>query len=321
VEHATLLVLCFVLDGLIGEPPWLPHPVTLIGKAIERGEVWLRPERSPPREEVLLGCGLVVGVVVGTYATAEIGLRSLAAVSWVVGYAVTVFLGSLCLARRSLREHAEAVLAPLREGDLHRARVMLGRIVSRETAGLPERDIIRGTVESVAENSSDGVIAPLFYLALGGVPLALAYKAVSTLDSMIGYRTARYEYFGKAAARLDDVANLIPARLTALAVVGAAWVLQRFGRPFDCHAAWAVTLRDGRKHASPNAGYPEAAFAGALGVRLGGPGRYFGAVVEKPAIGEARRPLSPEHISLSLMLLDGASVLALAVFLVAGCGS
>jgi adenosylcobinamide-phosphate synthase len=145
---------------------------------------------------------------------------------------------------------------------------MLARIVSRETEGLPESEVVRATLESVAESSSDGVIAPLFYLALGGAPLALAYKAVSTLDSMLGYRTERYEYFGKAAARCDDLANFVPARLAVFALVGAAWILRGLGLAYDGAAAWRVAWRDGHKHASPNAGYPEAALSGALGVRL-----------------------------------------------------
>jgi adenosylcobinamide-phosphate synthase len=166
-------------------------------------------------------------------------------------------------------------------------------------------------VESIAENSSDGVIAPLFYLAVGGVPLALAYKAINTLDSMLGYHTERYEYFGKVAARLDDIVNFLPARLTVLALVGAAWVGKQLDYPFNAAAAWRIAWRDGHKHASPNAGYPEAALAGALGVQLGGPSRYFGALLEKPALGDARYSLTASHIFQSLLLLDGASMLAL----------
>jgi adenosylcobinamide-phosphate synthase len=203
------------------------------------------------------------------------------------------------------------VLSPLIAGDLEHARAMLARMVSRETTDLTEVGIVRGTLESVAENSSDGVIAPLFYLALGGVPLGLAYKAVNTLDSMLGYHSERYEYFGKVAARLDDAANFIPARLTVLALVSAAWLGTRCGQPYNAQAAWRVAWQDGHKHASPNAGYPEAALAGALGVQLGGPSRYFGTVVDKPTLGESRHPLSPRQIPHSLMLLDMASWLAL----------
>lgn len=315
MERAALVVLAFVVDALIGDPPWSLHPVRLIGKMIEKGEGWLRRQPSSPGQEFVLGLGLVTVMVLATYTLAALLLQTLAVLSWWLGQGAAVLLGSLCLARRSLKEHASAVFLPLCAGDLTTARSMLARIVSRETQNLSEAEIVRGTVESVAENSSDGVIAPLFYLVLGGVPLALAYKAVNTLDSMLGYHTERYEYFGKAAARLDDVVNLLPARLTALALICAAWLLGCFGYAYDGKRAWHVTWRDGHKHPSPNAGYPEAALAGALGVQLGGASRYVGVVIDKPTLGEAHRQLSPDHIPQSLVLLDGASLLA-----VAACG-
>jgi adenosylcobinamide-phosphate synthase len=317
MERAALLILGVTIDALLGDPSWLPHPVRLIGKTIEKGEKWLRRSVSTPVQDFFLGLGLVAGVVLSTYALALLLLQTLTALSWWLGQGTAVLLGSLCLARRGLKEHALAVFHPLCAGDLNQARTMLARIVSRETVDLSEAEIVRGTLESVAENSSDGVIAPLFYLALGGVPLALAYKAVNTLDSMLGYRTERYEYFGKAAARLDDIVNFLPARFTALTLVGAAWLCARFGLAYDGQATWRIAWRDGRKHASPNAGYPEAALAGALGVQLGGPSRYFGRAVEKPTLGEARQALNPAHIPQSLVLLDIASLLALVACVVA----
>ncbi|MBI3300944.1 MAG: cobalamin biosynthesis protein CobD [Deltaproteobacteria bacterium] len=313
MERATLLALACLVDAVIGDLPWLPHPIRLIGRTIEKGEGWLHRGPSAPAQNFFLGFGLVVGVVLSTYVLASLLLQVLTALSWWLEQGAAVLLGSLCLARRSLKEHAQAVFHPLYAGDLTMARAMLARIVSRETADLPEAEIVRGTLESVAENSSDGVIAPLLYLALGGVPLALAYKAVNTLDSMLGYHTERYEYFGKAAARLDDLVNLVPARLTALALVGGAWICSSFGLTYDGAAAWRIAWRDGHKHASPNAGYPEAALAGALGVQLGGPSRYFGAMVEKPKLGAARQPLNLAHIPQSLVLLDVTSLLALLV--------
>ncbi len=320
MENVALLVLVFLVDALIGDPSWLPHPIRLIGKVIQKGEQWLRYEPSSPGQDFFLGVGLVVGVVFSTFMLTTLLLQVLGTLSWWIEQTVTVLLGSLCLARRSLKEHAHAVFLPLCAGELEKARTMLARIVSRETEHLSESEVVRGTLESVAENSSDGVIAPLFYLALGGVPLALAYKAVNTLDSMLGYHTERYEYFGKAAARLDDLVNFVPARLTALGLVSAAWILSRFGLAYDGASAWLVTWRDGHKHASPNAGYPEAAVAGALGVRLGGPSRYCGVVVEKPTLGEAGQPLEVALIPRSLVLLDIASILALMTFIVTACG-
>lgn len=313
-----LLVLSLVVDAVIGDPDWSFHPIRLIGLMIEKGERWLRQSPTLPVQEFARGLGLVIVVVVTTYLGAVLILQLTTALSWWVGEITTVVLGSLCLARRSLKEHAQAVLFPLQVENLEQARARLARIVSRDTAELSESEVVRGTVESVAENSSDGVIAPLFYLLLGGVPLALAYKAVNTLDSMLGYRTERYEYFGKAAARLDDLVNFIPARMTALALVGAAWLGKQLDYPFDAVAAWRIAWRDGRKHASPNAGYPEAALAGALGVQLGGPSRYFGKVEEKPTLGEPLFPLTPSCIAFSLVLLDFAAMPALAVFCLIG---
>jgi len=186
VKPVAFLVLAYIIDALIGDPSWLPHPVQLIGKAVEKGEQWLRQGPSSPGQDFLCGLSLVVGVVFATYTVAVLVLQVLGALSWWLEYVAAVLFGSLCLARRSLKEHAYAVFHPLCAGDLNGARAMLARIVSRETMDLPEAEIVRGTLESVAENSSDGVIAPLLYLAFGGVPLALAYKAVNTLDSMLG---------------------------------------------------------------------------------------------------------------------------------------
>ena len=314
MEHAVVVLLAFAFDALLGEPRWFPHPVRMIGLVIDKGDRWLRQGPSSPARDFWGGCGLVLSVVLFTYYSATWLLCALSALSWLLAQAVTVLLGSLCLARRSLKEHAQAIFHPLVNGDLETARTMLARIVSRDTADLPETAIVRGTTESIAENSSDGVIAPLFYLALGGVPLALIYKAINTLDSMLGYRTGRYEYLGKAAARLDDLANLIPARLTALALIGASWSL---GPGYDAKNAWWTMWRDGHKHASPNAGYPEAAVAGALGIQLGGPSRYCGELVEKPTLGDARQPLQPDHITQSLRLLDRASLLVLIICVLA----
>ena len=311
MSHVALLVLAFALDAVIGDPRWLPHPVRFIGRAITYGEARLRQTTAFAPSDFQRGAVLVVLVVLGTYLLTALLFYLLTRWSLWIGISVSILLGSLCLARRNLKEHAQAVSDALVRRDIVSARTMLARMVSRETSELSESEIIRGTVESVAENSSDGVIAPLFYLAIGGVPLAIAYKAVNTLDSMIGYRTERYEQFGKVAARLDDVANFIPARMTALALIGAAWLGRRFGRPYDEKNAWRITWRDGHKHDSPNAGYPEAAMAGALGVQLGGPSHYFGERVEKSTLGDARHLLCPEHISQELMLLDLASALVM----------
>jgi adenosylcobinamide-phosphate synthase len=215
-----------------------------------------------------------------------------------------VGLAWTCLASRNLQQEAGAVVEALESGDLALARMRVGRIVGRDTAGLDASEVSRAVIETLAESASDGVVAPLFYLAVGGVPLGMAYKAVNTLDSMIGHRDARYRYFGRVAARLDDLANLVPARLTALGLVGVA------SAP---GAAWRTWLRDGGKHKSPNAGQPEAAMAGALHVALGGENRYDGEVIVSARMGEGYGAASVGKARGAMRMVAGVSLLGLAL--------
>jgi len=201
----------------------------------------------------------------------------------------------------------------LKNNDLPEARKYLSYIVSRDTSHLQEGEIIRGTVETVAENISDGIIAPLFYLFLGGVPLAMAYKAINTLDSMVGYKNDKYLYFGRVSARLDDVVNYIPARLTVVFVVLSSYIVGKMGS-----RSLKIALRDGRNHNSPNSGYPEAAVAGALGIQLGGDNQYFGKIVHKPIIGDALHPLQQRHLTETYQLMYTASAIGVIVFFLIG---
>ncbi|MHB1127166.1 MAG: adenosylcobinamide-phosphate synthase CbiB, partial [Bacillota bacterium] len=226
----------------------------------------------------------------------------------IIGGLVNIWLMSTTLATRSLAGAARAVGQPLIRGDLFTAREKLAMIVGRDTAELSEGEIVRGTVETVAENTSDGVVAPLFYLFLGGAPLAMAYKAINTLDSMVGYRNERYLNFGWAGARLDDMANYLPARLTAVLLSLAAVIGP--GKPAR---GLQTLLRDGRRHPSPNSGYPEAAVAGVLGVRLGGYNSYHGRSSFREYIGEDLTPLRAVHIGQAVKLMYIAAVLAAAV--------
>ncbi|HET6370637.1 MAG TPA: adenosylcobinamide-phosphate synthase CbiB, partial [Nitrospiria bacterium] len=216
-------------------------------------------------------------------------------------WAATVYLAFTVLAAGSLRSEALGVGAEIDRGRLPEARRKLSRIVGRKTDDLKEEGVIRGAIESVAENASDGVIAPLFYLLIGGVPLALAYKAVNTLDSMVGYKNDRYRHFGWASARLDDLANLIPARLTAFLIVVTSRPLGE-----DALRAWRIFRRDGGNDDSPNSGRPEAAMAGALRIGLGGPVEYETGWVEKSAIGDSERPLDADVLRRSVRLMEGA---------------
>jgi adenosylcobinamide-phosphate synthase len=203
-----------------------------------------------------------------------------------------VYLTSTTIAARELIGSAKTVIDSVREKDINAAKKNLGMIVGRDTHDLSEKAILKASMETVAENLSDGVVAPLFYLALGGLPLAMAYKAINTLDSMVGYRNERYLNFGRAAARLDDIVNFIPARITGFLIVISSLIISR--SLFTLHFSLKTLLRDGRNHLSPNSGVPEAAMAGALGIRMGGPSTYGGMVVEKPYIGDARTADSTE---------------------------
>lgn len=227
--------------------------------------------------------------------------------AWWMGSALSIALASMTLAARDLWDHVRAVDNPLQDGDLPAARRTVAMIVGRDTAELSESEVARATVETVAESAADGVIAPLLYLAIGGAPLALAYKAVNTLDSMIGHRDERYADFGWASARLDDLINWIPARVAAmLLILGASLVTGQLERVRN---GWRVFQRDGSLHPSPNSGRPEAAMAGILGVRLGGTNFYEGIAQDRPVLGAEGRSAEPRDITLAATIMVAASVL------------
>ncbi len=297
-----------LLDWLLGDPRWLPHPVVQIGRLI----AWLERLLRRCRLDGLLGGALLLLITVGITAAVTGGVLYGARLvhPW-LGDAVAVLFSWTCLAARSLHRESRLVADALRRGDLPVARRYLSFIVGRDTAELDAGECWRGAVETVAENASDGVIAPLLFLMLGGPVAGLAYKAVNTLDSMVGYRNDRYLLFGRASARFDDLLNLIPARLTGLLMVLVA--------PFvglSCRGAWRVMRRDGRNHSSPNSGISEAAAAGALGVRLGGTNRYFGKPAEKPTIGDPLQPLGRNAWSGAVRLMYGAEIALLVALMI-----
>jgi adenosylcobinamide-phosphate synthase len=298
-------VMACAVDGVMGDPRWLPHPVRLMGRAIDWYEARARAIVHGPVGEWAAGVLLAAGLPAMAYVTAWYAIEFGRGLHPLVGGLVVVALGATTLAARDLVDHARDVLRPLQAGVVDEARRAVSNIVGRDTAHLSESEVVRATVETIAESASDGIVAPLLYLAVGGPPLALAYKAINTLDSMVGHRDARYRYFGWASARLDDAANWVPARLTAGLLVIAAALSLRTGR-----SAWRILLRDGCKHPSPNSGRPEAAMAGALGVRLGGVAWYDGQPVERPFLGDGASMLKPAHISSALGLMIGASALA-----------
>jgi adenosylcobinamide-phosphate synthase len=282
MKRVYLLAAAYLLDSLAGDPEWFPHPVRLIGFAIVHGERFLRKPRDNPARELLTGATLTAGVVASSYYVTRAVIRQAYRYSRMLGCSMEIVLAWTCLAARNLQQEAQAVSDALENDDITNARKRLARIVGRDTDALDASEISRALIETLAESSSDGIIAPILYLAAGGVPLAMAYKAVNTLDSMIGHRDQRYLFFGRAAARLDDTANFVPARVTALATVGCSLL----SRHADPKAAWDMWRRDGDKHKSPNAGQPEAAMSGALGVQLGGDNHYDGELISSPKIGQ-----------------------------------
>ncbi len=305
--RAALLLCAWLLDALIGDPPTLPHPVRWMGNLIAALEKCLRPRfPATAQGERRGGRWMVCGVLSACFLCTVIILYTCKRVHFRLWFAVSALLCAYMIAPRSLREESTRVQRELERGDLPAARYALSRIVGRDTETLDEEAVARAAVETVAENTSDGVIAPLLYLALLGPVGAVLYKAVNTMDSMVGYHNERYEHWGRAAARLDDAANLLPARLSGALLCAAAPLVG-----LDGGNAWRIFRRDRLCHKSPNSAHTEAACAGALGVQLGGPSRYFGAVVDKPTIGDPLRRVEPSDIRRSNNLMTAGGALAL----------
>jgi len=275
-----IVVLALGLEALLGYPAWLhrlaPHPVAWPAALIDDLERrWNRPDLRDGRRR-LSGVAVVVILVGAAVSLGMLLHRGLG--QSLPGLAVVALIATVGLAQRSLHQHVAAVLAPLRAGDLPAARAAVSRIVGRDTADLDAGQVAAAALESLAESFNDGVVAPAFWLLVGGLPGLFAYKAVNTADSLIGHREPRWRMFGWAAARTDDLMNLVPARLAGLLIVLAG------------AGGWKTMRRDAPRHASPNAGWPEAAMAGALGVRLGGPARYDGAPAARPTFGAGPPP-------------------------------
>jgi adenosylcobinamide-phosphate synthase len=307
VIGSRVLAAAYLLDWIAGDPEWLPHPVRLMGKCIERGERSLRRPAQTPAVEFMAGGALTLGLVAAFYVGTTRTLRWAYGRSRWFGAATETILAWTCLASRNLHDEASEAVAALDVGDFALARDRLARIVGRDTQHLDAQEVSRAVIETVAESTSDGVIAPLFYLTIAGVPLAMAYKVVNTLDSMIGHTNKQYFYFGKVAARLDDVLNFVPARLTALGIAATAVIIED-ARFCSSMATW---LHDGNKHKSPNAGQPESAMSGALQVRLGGTNLYRGEVVAAPQIGERFSQPSPKHAERAIQIGTAVSVLGI----------
>ena len=291
-----IVLLAYIVDRFIGDPVYSLHPVRLIGNLAKRSEIFLRKQI---KDEKLAGIIFALCVIVGAYLASSLLLvihRGL----------FSVFLIYSALSIKDLKVHALRVYQALKRSDIQASRKAVGMIVGRDTKDLDPKQVIRATVESVAEGTVDGIIAPLFYAFLGGAPLAIAYKAISTLDSMVGYKNKAYQDFGWASAKLDDLANFIPARLSAVFMPIAALIIGK-----DLKGAVKTIFSDRKKHPSPNSGIPEAAMAGALGVQLGGESSYQGKISSKPLIGKKINFLSAGSINQAVKISQVTALLAL----------
>lgn len=275
-----IVPLAFLIDLVMGDPAFLPHPVRIIGRAITRVEGFLRFFTSSPSGERIAGCCLVL-FITGTAYLGSLGLCYLAGlIDNSVGMLVSTWLISTTIAARGLVDAGRSVYSHLLNGQKDKAREEVAGIVGRDTDTMEETEMVRATVETMAENVVDGVVAPILFAFVGGAPLAMTYRAINTLDSMVGYRNSRYLYFGWASARLDDLANYIPARITGLLIVLSAAILG-----YAPGKALTTMFHDSAKHPSPNSGIPESGVAGALGVQLGGTNYYEGVPSFRPLLG------------------------------------
>ena len=297
--------IAFLLDIMIGDPRWFPHPVRMIGVCIEYCEKVLR--RLIPSKQVG-GIFLTFIIVIGTYLVTYQLLIFFYEIRWSLGILVSIIIIFFSLSTRDLLRETGNVLKALKSGNLKTARKNLSRIVGRDTQNLSEEQIATGCIETSAENIVDGIIAPLFYAFIGGPALAMAYKSINTLDSMVGYKNDKYIDFGRASAKLDDVANYIPARIAAVVLPIASYL---------CGANYSnsvkILKRDGRKHPSPNSGIPEAAIAGALGIRLGGPSVYNDVRSDKPFIGDPQRNVSFHDISSTSKIVVVSAIISVVI--------
>jgi adenosylcobinamide-phosphate synthase len=300
--------IAFLLDMMIGDPRWFPHPVRMIGVCIEYVEKILR--RLVPSEQIA-GMLLAFIIVVGTYLVTYQLLVFFYEIRWSLGILVSIIIIFFSLSTRDLLKETGNVLNALKSGNLKKARMTLSRIVGRDTHNLSEEQIATGCIETSAENIVDGIIAPLFYAFIGGPALAMAYKSINTLDSMVGYKNDRYIDFGWASAKLDDIANFFPARIAAIILPISSLICGA-----DYSNSVKILKRDGQKHPSPNSGIPEAAIAGALGIRLGGPSIYNDIASDKPFIGDPQKIVCFDDIKSTSKIVMVSAIISVVIGIV-----
>ena len=304
------IVAGFILDLIFGDPHWLPHPICLIGNLIGFLEKNLRRLLAPGKTALLLGGALMVVIVLSlSFAVPYAVLMLAEQVNPWLRFALETVMFYQIFATKCLRDESMKVYTALHNNDLEDARVKLSWIVGRDTKELTAEEVTKGAVETVAENTADGIIAPMFYMFIGGAPLAFLYKGINTMDSMVGYKNDKFLYFGRCAAKLDDVANFIPARITGILMILASYFLN-----MNAAGAWKIFWRDRYNHLSPNSAMTESVTAGALNIQLGGDHYYFGKLVHKDTIGDNIRPVVAEDIVAVNNLLYMTAVISLLLF-------
>lgn len=304
------VILGFILDLIVGDPHWLYHPIRLVGHLISGLEKLLRRIFPKTEQGELIAGGFLLVLTAGITTAVAWGLLLVAGlVHPCLRFALEVIMCYWVLATKSLKTETMKVYDALKEGDLKKARFAVSMVVGRDTEVLDDIGVTKAAVETVAENASDGVIAPLLFLMIGGAPLGFFYKAVNTMDSMVGYKNDKYLYFGRAAAKFDDVLNYIPARLSGMLMCGAAAFCG-----MDSKNAWRIYWRDRYNHSSPNSAHTEATAAGAMHIQLAGNAYYFGKLYEKPTLGDPDRPVEYEDIPRVNRLLYATAILSLVVF-------
>ena len=316
MNKLTLVIkiwIAYILDLIFGDPQNIIHPVQIIGKIISLGEKILLKEKSGSRYKFFAGIILNIFVVSITYGLTCLIYKS-SKISGVFTL-IEIYLMYTVFSVNSLAREGNRVYNILKEGNIEKARKDLSYLVSRDTETMDEKMIIRSTMETISENTVDGIVAPMFYMFLGGLPLAMTYKAINTLDSMVGYKNEKYMDFGKFSAKIDDVANFIPARITGVLIVAASMILR-----YNYKNSLKMFIRDRKNHSSPNSAHAEASVAGALGVQFGGRVSYFGKEADKPTIGDKIKDFELEDIKKNIKIMYAASFLSLVLFSVISLG-
>ena len=302
------MIIAYILDLIIGDPYSFPHPVRFIGRLIRIVEGYVR-KKSKTQKQLKIGGFVLWFITVGvTFIVTELILSifTFSKIWYIVVASIVLYT---TLATKCLADEAKKIYDVLKTGDIEKSRMQLSYIVGRDTSSLDEQEIVRATVETVAENTVDGIIAPMMYGFIGGPALAMAYKAINTLDSTVGYKNEKYANIGFASAKIDDIANFIPARITPIFMMIASFILG-----FNAKDSFKIALRDRKNHKSPNCAYPEGSVAGALGIQLGGTNIYFGEVVYKPTIGDKERELEVEDIIRTNKIMYATSFIGLIIF-------